>query len=105
MIRKGDRLLIRKASLRQPPTPSSPRRSYLVENTKCFAFNFLRFTNGKLAHLANSRGTDLSLNEPFAENPEGMGEQESQSEAVGMGDCVAEGEGRGSSTDLGAAAQ
>ena len=54
---------------------------------------------------SNPRGADLSLNEPSVENPEWMGEQESRPEAVGMEDCVAEGEGRGSSTDLRAAAQ
>ena len=46
-----------------------------------------------------------SVNEPSAENPEGMGEQEPQAEVVGMECCVAEEEGRGSSTDFAAAAQ
>ena len=46
-----------------------------------------------------------TASEPSAENRERMAERESQLEAIGMEDCVAEGVGRGSSTDLGAAAQ
>jgi hypothetical protein len=50
-------------------------------------------------------GMSESVNEPSAENPEGMGEQEPQAEVVGMECCVAEEEGRGSSTDFAAAAR
>jgi hypothetical protein len=46
----------------------------------------------------------MRVNELSAEDPEKMGEQESQPETVGMEGCVAEGEGRGSSTGFAAAA-
>lgn len=60
-----------------------------------------RMTHGVWLRTENAR---VPLNEPSAENPERMVEQESQPKAVGMEGCVTEGEGRGSWKDFAAVA-
>jgi hypothetical protein len=64
-----------------------------------------RYLSAQPRRPPTASGPAERVNEPSAENPERMGEQELWPEAVGMEGCVVEGEGRGLSTGFAAAAR